>query len=149
MGCACRLCVTHPDRSEGVQSGTAAGQASARCMIMKRMLLRTDFFDFDFFLKDSSRQRMAAHAQAEVRNQLTSERTLVSGVLEGWDACGAFPLASVRASLGQAGELATETKVQFGVCVFSTVVCGAVVCTCCGYDLIPAPPARLMAGALR
>ena len=50
--------------------------------------------------------------QAEAKNLVSSERTLVSGVLTGWDASAAFPLAEIRASLGQAGDLATETKVR-------------------------------------
>lgn len=56
-------------------------------------------------------QQLVAPEQAEAKNQVSSERTLVSGVLTGWDASAAFPLAEIRASLGQAGDLATETKV--------------------------------------
>lgn len=40
------------------------------------------------------------------------KRTLVSGHIVGWEASAAFPLAQVRASLGQAGELGTETQVR-------------------------------------
>lgn len=39
-----------------------------------------------------------------------STRTLVSAHVEGWEVHHMFPLARVRESLGQAGDLATETK---------------------------------------
>ena len=42
----------------------------------------------------------------------SGKRTLVSGYLVSWEASAAFPLAQIRASLGQAGELATETQVD-------------------------------------
>jgi hypothetical protein len=53
----------------------------------------------------------AANAQAEAKDCETSQRTLVSGLIEDWDASAPFPLASVRSSLGQTGCLAAETKV--------------------------------------
>lgn len=50
--------------------------------------------------------------QAEAKNPVSSDRTLVSGMIESWDASAAFPLAQIRSSLGQAGCLATESKVS-------------------------------------
>ena len=49
--------------------------------------------------------------QAEYKQTTSGKRTLVSGHLVSWEASAAFPLAQIRASLGQAGELATETQV--------------------------------------
>ena len=51
--------------------------------------------------------------QAEYKNATSRKRTLVSGHLVSWEASAAFPLAQIRASLGQAGELATEIQVRF------------------------------------
>ncbi|BDA45360.1 DIS3-like exonuclease 2 [Coccomyxa sp. Obi] len=48
--------------------------------------------------------------KAEAKNLVSSERTLVSGMIESWDCSAAFPLAQIRSSLGQAGYLATESK---------------------------------------
>ena len=50
--------------------------------------------------------------QAEYKNKTGGKRTLVSGHLVSWEASAAFPLAQIRASLGQAGELATEIQVR-------------------------------------
>lgn len=49
--------------------------------------------------------------QAESKQMTSGKRTLVSGHLVSWEASAAFPLAQIRARLGQAGELATETQV--------------------------------------
>jgi hypothetical protein len=46
---------------------------------------------------------------AEAGTESLSTRTLVSARVEGWEAAHAFPLATVREGLGQAGELASET----------------------------------------
>ncbi len=46
--------------------------------------------------------------QAEAKDLANERRTLVSGLVEGWDASVAFPLASVRSSLGQTGCLRAE-----------------------------------------
>ena len=54
---------------------------------------------------------MSSHLQAEYKTKDSGKRTLVSGHLVSWEASAAFPLAQIRASLGQAGELATETQV--------------------------------------
>ena len=45
----------------------------------------------------------------------TGSKTLVSGHIISWETSAAFPLAQLCASLGQAGELATEMQVR--VCV--------------------------------
>ena len=50
----------------------------------------------------------------------SGKRTLVSGYVVSWEASAAFPLAQIRASLGQAGELATETQVH-RVVIFSAI----------------------------
>lgn len=50
-------------------------------------------------------------SQAEAKNLAKEQRTLVSGVIEEWEATAAFPLATVRSSLGQTGCLKTEAKV--------------------------------------
>ena len=50
--------------------------------------------------------------QAEAKNLVSEERTLVSGMIESWDSSAAFPLAQIRSSLGQAGCLATESEVH-------------------------------------
>ena len=50
--------------------------------------------------------------QAEYKQMTSGKRTLVSGYLVSWEASAAFPLAQIRASLGQAGDLATETQVS-------------------------------------
>ncbi len=50
--------------------------------------------------------------QAEAKNLVSNERTLASGMIESWDSSAAFPLAQIRSSLGQAGCLATESKVH-------------------------------------
>ena len=62
--------------------------------------------------------------QAEAKNLVSEERTLVSGMIESWDSSAAFPLAQIRSSLGQAGSLATESKVQSSAlpCAFGTVI---------------------------
>ena len=49
--------------------------------------------------------------QAECKKD-TGSKTLVSGHIVGWEASAAFPLAQLHASLGQAGELATEMQVR-------------------------------------
>ncbi len=61
--------------------------------------------------------------QAEAHNQVSSARTLVSGALEAWGPYDAFPLAAIRSSLGQAGELATETKVRWGCLILAEPQC--------------------------
>ena len=66
----------------------------------------------------------------------SGKRTLVSGYLVGWEASAAFPLARIRASLGQAGELATETQVHhsyanlvsWNFCDFSTTWDMIIIC---------------------
>ena len=50
-------------------------------------------------------------SQAECKKD-TGSQTLVSGHIVGWETSAAFPLAQLRASLGQAGELATEMQVR-------------------------------------
>lgn len=57
--------------------------------------------------------------QAEAKNPVSSDQTLVSGMIESWDASAAFPLAQIRSSLGQAGCLATESKVS----ISCTITC--------------------------
>ena len=49
--------------------------------------------------------------QAESGRDDVAARTLVSGLLTGWDAESPFPRAEIRTSLGQAGEIESETKV--------------------------------------
>ena len=60
-------------------------------------------------------------SQAEYK-QDSGKRTLVSGHIVSWEASAAFPLAQIRASLGQAGELATETQVGRSPQCCSTVL---------------------------
>ena len=50
-------------------------------------------------------------SQADCKKE-TGSKTLVSGHIVGWETSAAFPLAQLRASLGQAGELATEMQVR-------------------------------------
>ncbi|KAK9829114.1 hypothetical protein WJX72_003965 [[Myrmecia] bisecta] len=53
------------------------------------------------------KQAIKAEAKAEAGS---IAKTLVSGIMTGWDANQMFPSAEVRASLGQAGDIETETK---------------------------------------
>ena len=63
-------------------------------------------------------------SQAEC-NKDTGSRTLVSGHIVGWEASAAFPLAQLRASLGQAGGLATEMQVRVCMMHQSRGICDA------------------------
>ena len=67
------------------------------------------------------RQVYSSVSQAEYKQE-NGKRTLVSGHIVSWEASAAFPLAQIRASLGQAGELATETQVGNSLQCCSTLL---------------------------